>query len=78
MTDSTFKRLQTSERGVAEMAERVRDVAALEDPLGRTHAVTELDDGLTAPAQARRPVLPCRPGTPRFETSRHAGRVPAG
>jgi glutamate-5-semialdehyde dehydrogenase len=47
MTASTFKRLQTSERGVAEMAERVRDVAALEDPLGRTLAVTELDDGLT-------------------------------
>lgn len=47
MTASTFKRLQTSEKGVAEMAERVRDVAALEDPLGRTLAVTELDDGLT-------------------------------
>jgi glutamate-5-semialdehyde dehydrogenase len=47
MTGSTFKRLQTSERGVAEMAERVRDVAALEDPLGRTLALTELDDGLT-------------------------------
>ncbi|HEX7317277.1 MAG TPA: glutamate-5-semialdehyde dehydrogenase [Pyrinomonadaceae bacterium] len=47
MTASTFKRLQTSERGVAEMAERVRDVAALEDPLGRTLALTELDDGLT-------------------------------
>ena len=47
MTASTFKRLQTSEKGVAEMAARVRDVAALEDPLGRTLAVTELDDGLT-------------------------------
>ena len=47
MTASTFKRLQTNEKGVAEMAERVRDVAALEDPLGRTLAVTELDDGLT-------------------------------
>lgn len=47
MSGSTFKRLQTSERGVAEMAERVRDVAALEDPLGRTLAATELDDGLT-------------------------------
>ena len=47
MSASTFKRLQTSEKGVAEMAERVRDVATLEDPLGRTLAVTELDDGLT-------------------------------
>jgi glutamate-5-semialdehyde dehydrogenase len=47
MTTSTFKRLQTSEKGVAEMAARVRDVATLEDPLGRTLAVTELDDGLT-------------------------------
>jgi len=47
MTVSTFKRLQTSEKGVEEMAERVRDVAALEDPLGRTLAVTELDDHLT-------------------------------
>lgn len=47
MTASTFKRLQTSEKGVAEMAGRVRDVAALEDPVGRALAVTELDDGLT-------------------------------
>jgi glutamate-5-semialdehyde dehydrogenase len=47
MSASTFKRLQTSEKGVAEMAERVRDVAALGDPLGRTLAATELDDGLT-------------------------------
>jgi glutamate-5-semialdehyde dehydrogenase len=47
MTASTFKRLETSEKGVAEMAARVREVAALEDPLGRTLAVTELDDGLT-------------------------------
>ncbi|HEX8150472.1 MAG TPA: glutamate-5-semialdehyde dehydrogenase [Pyrinomonadaceae bacterium] len=47
MTAATFKRLQTSEKGVAEMAARVRDVAALEDPLGRTLALTELDDRLT-------------------------------
>ena len=47
MTASTFKRLETNEKGVLEMAERVRGVAALEDPLGRTLAVTELDDGLT-------------------------------
>jgi glutamate-5-semialdehyde dehydrogenase len=47
MTASTFQRLQANEKGVAEMAARVRDVAALEDPLGRTLAVTELDDCLT-------------------------------
>ena len=47
MTPSMFKRLQTSERGVAEMAARVRDVAALPDPLGRWLAVTELDERLT-------------------------------
>jgi glutamate-5-semialdehyde dehydrogenase len=47
LTASTFKRLQTNQKGVAEMAERVRDVAALADPLARTLAVTELDDGLT-------------------------------
>jgi glutamate-5-semialdehyde dehydrogenase len=47
MSAATFKRLQTDAAGVAGMAERVRDVAALEDPLGRQLAITELDDGLT-------------------------------
>src|SRR5919197_2385569 len=47
MSPSMFKRLQTSERGIVEMAARVRDVAALPDPLGRELAVTELDAGLT-------------------------------
>ncbi|MFL6332558.1 MAG: glutamate-5-semialdehyde dehydrogenase [Pyrinomonadaceae bacterium] len=47
MTAATFRRLQTNEKGVTEMAARVRDVAALADPLGRALAVTELDDGLT-------------------------------
>src|SRR5205085_3042830 len=47
MTASTFKRLQTNEKGVTEMAARVRDVATLADPVGRTLAVTELDGGLT-------------------------------
>jgi glutamate-5-semialdehyde dehydrogenase len=42
-----FKRLKTSESGVREMAMRVRDVAALPDPLGRVLATTELDEGLT-------------------------------
>jgi glutamate-5-semialdehyde dehydrogenase len=40
------KRLKTSEDGVKEMVLRVRDVAALEDPLGKVLAATELDDGL--------------------------------
>ena len=42
-----LKRLKTSARGVSEMAMRVRDVAGLEDPLAKTLATTELDDGLT-------------------------------
>lgn len=47
MTRAMLKRLRTTEQGVAEMAARVRDVAALPDPLGRSLAVTELDDNLT-------------------------------
>jgi glutamate-5-semialdehyde dehydrogenase len=42
-----LKRLKTSSAGVKEMARQVRDVAKLEDPLGRVLATTELDDGLT-------------------------------
>jgi glutamate-5-semialdehyde dehydrogenase len=42
-----FERLQLSERSIAQMAVGVREVAALPDPLGRTLAVTELDEGLT-------------------------------
>src|ERR1700731_402575 len=42
-----LKRLQTSSAGVKEMARQVRDVAKLEDPLGRMLATTEVDDGLT-------------------------------
>ena len=47
MSRALFERLQTSERGIRQMAAGVREVAALEDPLGRELAVTELDDGLT-------------------------------
>ena len=47
MSRALFKRLQTSEQGIAAMSLGVRDVAALPDPLGRQLAVTELDDGLT-------------------------------
>jgi glutamate-5-semialdehyde dehydrogenase len=46
-TQVLLKRLRTSAAGIREMAMRVRDVAALEDPLGATLGTTELDDGLT-------------------------------
>ncbi|MCU1333526.1 MAG: glutamate-5-semialdehyde dehydrogenase [Candidatus Angelobacter sp.] len=42
-----LKRLKTSATGIKEMAGKVRDVAKLEDPVGRVLATTELDDGLT-------------------------------
>jgi len=41
-----LKRLRTSAAGVKDMARQIRDVAALEDPVGRVLATTELDDGL--------------------------------
>jgi len=47
MSRALFKRLQTSERGVVQMAAQVREVAAQEDPLGRDLAVTALDTDLT-------------------------------
>jgi glutamate-5-semialdehyde dehydrogenase len=47
MSQAIFERLQIRERGIAQMARSVREVAALPDPLGRQLAVTELDDGLT-------------------------------
>src|ERR1700730_1101705 len=47
MSRSLFKRLQTSQQGIAAMSLGVRDVAALPDPLGRQLAATELDDDLT-------------------------------
>jgi len=40
------KRLKTSPAGIKEMADRVRDVAALPDPLAHPLAVTELDEHL--------------------------------
>ncbi len=46
MTRAMAARLRVSERGVAQMAAQVRDVARLDDPLGRRLAATELDDGL--------------------------------
>lgn len=46
MSSAMFARLRVSERGVAQMAKQVREVARMEDPLGRRLAVTELDEGL--------------------------------
>lgn len=42
-----LKRLKTSSTGIKEMAQQIRNVARLEDPLGRVLSTTELDDGLT-------------------------------
>jgi glutamate-5-semialdehyde dehydrogenase len=46
MSRAMFARLRTTERGITEMAARVRDVARLPDPLHRRLAVTELDEKL--------------------------------
>jgi glutamate-5-semialdehyde dehydrogenase len=46
MSHAMLDRLRVTDRGIAQMAEQVREVARLEDPLGRTLSVTELDDGL--------------------------------
>src|SRR5208283_3334223 len=46
MTPALFSRLQIKENGVREMADRVREVANLPDPLGKRLAATELDQGL--------------------------------
>jgi glutamate-5-semialdehyde dehydrogenase len=46
MSQSLFARLQTSERGIAEMAAKMRQVAQLPDPIGRILTTTELERGL--------------------------------
>ncbi len=46
MTSAMVARLRVTERGIAQMARHVREVAALPDPLGRRLAATELDSGL--------------------------------
>jgi glutamate-5-semialdehyde dehydrogenase len=46
MSFAMFARLRVKESGVAQMAAHIREVARLEDPLGRRLAATELDDGL--------------------------------
>jgi glutamate-5-semialdehyde dehydrogenase len=46
MSAASFARLRVTEDGVSEMAKRLREVARLPDPLGRTLDRTELDTGL--------------------------------
>jgi len=46
MSTSLFARLQTSERGISEMASRMREVAQRPDPINRILTTTELDKGL--------------------------------
>jgi glutamate-5-semialdehyde dehydrogenase len=46
MSSAMLARLRVTDRGIAQMAEQVREVARLEDPLGRKLSATELDDGL--------------------------------
>jgi glutamate-5-semialdehyde dehydrogenase len=46
MSAAMLARLRVTEKSVREMAERVRGVARLPDPLGRRLAATEMDEGL--------------------------------
>jgi glutamate-5-semialdehyde dehydrogenase len=46
MSQAMLARLSLTDRGITQMAEQVREVARLDDPLGRRLSVTELDDGL--------------------------------
>ena len=46
MSPAMFARLRVKESGVKQMATQIREVARMEDPLGRRLAATELDKGL--------------------------------
>lgn len=46
MTAAMLARLKVNERGIAQMATQIREVARLDDPLGRRLSAMELDDGL--------------------------------
>jgi glutamate-5-semialdehyde dehydrogenase len=46
MSAAMLARLRVTEKSVCEMAEKVRGVARLPDPLGRRLAITEMDEGL--------------------------------
>jgi len=46
MSAAMLARLLVTEKSIGEMAEKVRGVAQLPDPLGKRLAVTEMDEGL--------------------------------
>jgi glutamate-5-semialdehyde dehydrogenase len=46
MSSAMFARLRVKEQGIQQMATQSREVARLEDPLGRLLSATQLDDGL--------------------------------
>ncbi|MGH9715123.1 MAG: glutamate-5-semialdehyde dehydrogenase [Candidatus Acidiferrales bacterium] len=46
ITSAMLARLRVKEKGIAQMARQVREVAALADPLGNRLSATELDTGL--------------------------------
>jgi glutamate-5-semialdehyde dehydrogenase len=46
MSEALLARLRTSEKGIAEMAMRIRDVVRLPDPLGKELLATQLDQEL--------------------------------
>ncbi|HXJ16061.1 MAG TPA: glutamate-5-semialdehyde dehydrogenase [Candidatus Polarisedimenticolia bacterium] len=46
MSSAMFARLRVKEQGIQQMATQIREVARLEDPLGRLLSATQLDDGL--------------------------------
>ena len=47
ITKSTFNRLKLDENKMRDMIQGVRDIANLDDPIGKNLFVRELDDGLT-------------------------------
>lgn len=47
LTKSTFNRLKLDENKMRDMIQGVRDIANLDDPIGKNLFVRELDDGLT-------------------------------
>ncbi len=46
MSSAMFARLRVKGQGIAQMAAQIREVARLEDPLGRLLSATQLDEGL--------------------------------
>ena len=47
LSEALLSRLRVRESTIAEMSARIREVAALPDPLGKALAITEMDEGLT-------------------------------